>query len=448
MFHRGSTLTRDVHELDESMLVEPESRRPFWRTFLASTPGRLSVLAVVLVAAALAAGVVALAVTDARQREIDTLRTHSEPLADAAQSLYSSLSIADAAATTSFLFGGSEPVGVRERYNQAVGDAANTLVTASTGVSAADAEAVGLLSEISRRFAEYTSLIATARANDRSGNPVGLTYLGNASSMLQGTILPLAHRLCTEQWTSVATTQTRTTRLPVLAFAVTTSALLGLVLAQVYLACKSRRLINPGLVVAALLMAGLLVWSVAAFMVSTAAAERARTAGTQPLSALVTARILAQQARADEMLGMLRRGSDSQSEVDFSRHSIVLSEILAQHRNTSRGGVADAQVADAATALDGWRDTHTVLQDRLGNGDYPGAGALAVGPGDDASTARFAALDDALRSAIDKLRDEEREASDDAYRATSLLPVGALVLGVLCGFAVGGGIWPRLNEYH
>ncbi|MDJ0415654.1 hypothetical protein [Rhodococcus opacus] len=448
MFHRGSTLTRDVHELDESMLVEPESRRPFWRTFLASTPGRLSVLAVVLVAAALAAGVVALAVTDARQREIDTLRTHSEPLADAAQSLYSSLSIADAAATTSFLFGGSEPVGVRERYNQAVGDAANTLVTASTGVSAADAEAVGLLSEISRRFAEYTSLIATARANDRSGNPVGLTYLGNASSMLQGTILPLAHRLCTEQWTSVATTQTRTTRLPVLAFAVTTSALLGLVLAQVYLARKSRRLINPGLVVAALLMAGLLVWSVAAFMVSTAAAERARTAGTQPLSALVTARILAQQARADEMLGMLRRGSDSQSEVDFSRHSTVLSEILAQHRNTSRGGVADAPVADAATALDGWRDTHTVVQDRLGNGDYPGAAALAVGPGDDASTARFAALDDALRSAIDKLRDEEREATDDAYRATSLLPVGALALGVLCGFAVGGGIWPRLNEYH
>ncbi|WP_241769509.1 hypothetical protein [Rhodococcus opacus] len=78
------------------------------------------------------------------------------------------------------------------------------------------------------------------------------------------------------------------------------------------------------------------------------------------------ARILAQQARADEMPGMLRRGSDSQSEVDFSRHSTVLSEILAQHRNTSRGGVADAPVVDAATALDGWRDTHTVLQDRLG----------------------------------------------------------------------------------
>ncbi|RZL81877.1 MAG: hypothetical protein EOP32_13735 [Rhodococcus sp. (in: high G+C Gram-positive bacteria)] len=448
MFQRGATVAPELHELDESMLVEPESRRAPWRTFLASTPGRLSVLAGVLVAAALAAGVVTSAVTDARQREIDTLRTHSEPLADAAQSLYGSLSIADAAATTSFLFGGVEPVEVRERYNQAVGDASNALVSASTGVSPADTEAVGLLSEVSRRFAEYTSLVATARANDRSGNPVGITYLGNASSMMQGTILPLAHRLCTEQWTSVATTQTRTTRLPVVAFAVTTSAVLGLVLAQVYLARKSRRLVNPGLVVAALLMAGLLVWSVAALLVSASAAERARTTGTQPLSALVTARILAQQARADEVLGVLRRGSDSQSEVDFSRHSVVLSEILEQHRNTSRGGVADAPVADAATALGGWRDTHTVLQQKLGNGDYPGAAALAVGPGELGSTARFAALDGALQSAIDRLRGEERDAVDDAYRAASLLPVGALVIGVLCGFAVGGGIWPRLNEYH
>ncbi|MGV9870558.1 hypothetical protein ACWDV6_49475, partial [Rhodococcus koreensis] len=205
MFHRGTIVSPELHELDESMLVEPESRRPAWRDLLASTPGRLSVLAVVLVAAALAAGVVTSAVTDARQREIDTLRTHTEPLADAAQSLYGSLSIADAAATTSFLFGGTEPVEIRERYNQAVGDAANALVSASTGVSAADADTVGLLSEVSRRFAEYTSLVATARANDRSGNPVGLTYLGNASSMMQGTILPLTHRLCTEQWKAVAT---------------------------------------------------------------------------------------------------------------------------------------------------------------------------------------------------------------------------------------------------
>ncbi|MFC0451229.1 hypothetical protein [Rhodococcus jostii] len=447
MFLRGDTIAGDPHALDESLLIEPERLRPSWRGFLASTPGRLSVLAVVLVAAALAAGTVASAINGARQQEIDALRTHSEPLADAAQSLYSSLSIADAAATTSFIFGGVEPVAVRERYNQAVGDASNALVTASNGVSPADAEALGLLSEVSRRFAEYTSLVSTARANDRSGNPVGITYLRNASSMMQAGILPLAHRLSTEQWKSVASTQARTARLPVATVAVTAATLVALLLAHVYLTRKSRRLFNPGLIVAALLVAGLLVWSMVAFLLSTSAAERARTDGAQPLSAITTARILAQQARADEMLGVLQRGSDPQSEVDFSRHSTVLSEILEQHRN-SRGDTADAAVADAAAALEGWRSAHELLHQTLANGDYPAAAALATDPGALAPTAQFSALDEALQSAIDRLRNEEREATTEAYRPTSLLSVGAVVIGVLAGFAVGGGIWPRLNEYH
>ncbi|MFC9833339.1 hypothetical protein ACFVKB_05885 [Rhodococcus sp. NPDC127530] len=437
MFLRGDTVADDPHALDESLLIEPQRLRPSWRGFLTSTPGRLSVLAVVLVVAALAAGTVTSAVNAARQQEIDALRTYSEPLADAAQNLYSSLSIADAAATTSFIFGGVEPVAVRERYNQAVGDASNALVTASNGVDPADAEALGLLSEVSRRFAEYTSLVSTARANDRWGNPIGITYLRNASSMMQGTILPLAHRLCAEQWKSVATTQARTTRLPVAAFAVTTSALVGLVLAHVYLTRKSRRLFNPGLIVATLLMASLLVWSMTAFGMSTSAGERARTAGAEPLSAIAAARILAQQARADEMLGVLQRGSDPQSEVDFSRHSTVLSGILEQHRNS-----------DATAALEGWRSTHELLQQKLVNGDYPAASAMAVDPGALAPTAQFSALDEALQSAINRLRSEEREATTEAYRSTSLLTVGAVVLGVLSGFAVGGGIWPRLNEYH
>lgn len=162
----------------------------------------------------------------------------------------------------------------------------------------------------------------------------------------------------------------------------------------------------------------------------------------------MTARILAQQARADGVLGVLRRGSDSQAEVDFSRHTPVAAKILDQHRSNSQGSVADAPVAEAAAALDGWRSAHTVLQHRLGNGDYPGAAALAVGPGELASTARFSALDEALRSAVDRLTSVERAATTTAYRATSPLTVGGLVIGVLCGFSVGGGIWPRLNEYH
>ena len=103
MFHRGDDDVTEEHSLDESLLVEPESRRRPWREFLVSTPGRLSVLGIALVTAALMTGAITSAAIGARQQRIETLRTHTEPLTYAAERLYSSLSIADAAAATSFI---------------------------------------------------------------------------------------------------------------------------------------------------------------------------------------------------------------------------------------------------------------------------------------------------------------------------------------------------------
>ncbi|TQC50262.1 hypothetical protein EEB14_04865 [Rhodococcus sp. WS4] len=448
MFHRGDDTVTEEHSLDESLLVEPESRRRPWREFLVSTPGRLSVLGIALVAAALVTGAVTSAAIGARQQRIETLRTHTEPLTYAAERLYSSLSIADAAAATSFISGGVESNAVRNRYNQAIGDASNALVTASNGVASTDAAALALLSEVSRNLSEYTTLIATARANNRSGNPVGVAYLSDASTLMQDTILPAAERLYSEQSRSVADTQVLTGRIPRAAFAVAVALLVALVLAQVYLARKSKRRVNPGLVLASLLAATLLVWLAVATLVSTAAIDRARTEGAQPLGTITQARILAQQARADETLALLQRGSDEQSEIDYVRRSGTLADVLTQLQGGSHGQGAEHSIDGAVTALDDWRHAHEMLQQRLEVGDYPGATAIAVGPGDAASTATFAALDEALQDGIDSFRHEEVDGMTDAYRSLSQLAVGSMVIGVLCGFAVGGGIWPRLNEYH
>ncbi|MFD9666322.1 hypothetical protein ACFWAY_32685 [Rhodococcus sp. NPDC059968] len=448
MFHRGDDAVTEEHSLDESLLVEPESRSRPWREFLVSTPGRLSVLGIALVTAALATGAITSAAIGARQQRIETLRTHTEPLTYAAERLYSSLSIADAAAATSFISGGVEPIAVRNRYNQAIGDASNALVTASNGVASTDAAALALLSEVSRNLADYTSLIATARANNRSGNPVGVAYLSDASSMMQDTILPAAESLYSEQSRSVADTQVLTGRLPRAAFAVAVALLVALVLAQVYLARKSKRRVNPGLVLASLLAATLLIWLAAATLVSTAATDRARTEGAQPLGTITQARILAQQARADETLALLQRGSDEESEADYARRSAELADILGGLQDGDHGLATTPPIDAAVTALGDWRRAHIMLQEKLDVGDYPGATAIAIGPADSASPATFAALDKSLQDGIDRFRSEELDGMADAYRSLSLLAVGSMVIGVLCGFAVGGGIWPRLNEYH
>ena len=61
-----------------------------------------------------------------------------------------------------------------------------------------------------------------------------------------------------------------------------------LVLAQASLARRSHRRLNPGLVLASVLMAVLVVWLTVAGLVSTQAATGARTHGGEPLDTAVT----------------------------------------------------------------------------------------------------------------------------------------------------------------
>ena len=439
------TSPADEHLLDESLLVEPEVHRRPWREFLASTPGRLSLLAVVLVAVALTAGLVTSAVVAARQQRMETLRAHTEPLADAAQNLFSSLSIADAAATSSFIAGAIEPLAVRDRYNQAIGDASNALVTASYGVTSGDVESLRLLTEMSRHVAVYTDLVATARSNDSAGNPVGVAYLGTASALMQDTILPLAERLYNDQARAVADTQSHTARLPATAIIVASAGVVVLAVAHTYVAHRSRRRVNPGLACATVLLAALVVWIVVAGLLSTSASERARIDGAEPLAAVTKARILAQQARADETLGLLRPGFDPAGS-DYTRHTDALAEIL--NSDASRNTVVAPTISGASAAFDGWRGAHRDLQQKLADGDYQGAADVAVGPGSTASTAQFRALDEALEDAITALRTEELDAMRESYRTMAALAVGGIVLAVSAALAVVAGIEPRVSEYH
>jgi hypothetical protein len=448
VFHRGVTAAPQAHTLDESRLVEPDSRLSPGREFLTATPGRLTVLAVLLIAAALVAGAATTAAVADRQQRIEDLRAHSEPLADTAQVLYSSLSIADASATSAFLSGGVEPQAQRQRYDDAIHQATTALVAAANGVTSGDVATINLLAQMSNRLADYVRQIDTARANNRAGNPVGVAYLGQASRLMQGTILPLAERLHSTQSQSVAATQTATARFPVMPVLAAASVLVALIGAQLYLYRLSHRRVSPGLAAASVLMAALLVWLTVAGMACTAASDHARDCGTQPLSIVVQARILAQQARADETLALLRRGSNTHADADFATNTTTLSSVLGQYRNHAPSPESGPQITSAFSALDGWLSAHGLLQQRLSSGDFPGATRIAIGPEPSGATAQFLALDGALQSEIARLRAVEFDSTTTAYRALSLLSTVGAALGVLCALGVGAGIWPRLNEYH
>ena len=171
-------------------------------------------------------------------------------------------------------------------------------------------------------------------------------------------------------------------------------------------------------------------------MKSPGAATDARTKGAEPLGTAVTARILAQQARADETLGLLKRDSNTQSD-SFDARTAELSQLLDRH-----------PVDGAVDALGGWVRSHEEIRRKLAAGDYPGAVTMARDDGPQRSTAQFLRLDAVLRDEITRLRESQHDGIVRAYTALNLLTPGAAALGVLAALAVTAGIWPRLNEYH
>lgn len=424
----------------EAGLTRARARAANWRELATSTPGRWAVIGLFLIVLTLVTGVLAGSGTDARHSRINTLRQHSEPLANAAQGLYSSLSVADASAGAAFLSGGLQPVAMLNRYNTALGTASAALSTASIGVDLSDDAAKRLLAQISGQLPVYAGLIATANANNRAGNPVGVSYLNEASTLMQATILPQAQQLYLDQSAAVSRLATRNSTLDWAPFALAALTVLMLIYFQVRIARQSRRVFNFGLLPATLAMGVLAAWLLTAGLISSAYSHQALTASSQPMSALTSARILAQQVRTDETMSLLQRVSSTTDTSAFDGRLDEISALIAQ------GSRSDATAAGAE--VKGWRQAHVRMQDHLANGDYAGAVAATISADPSSSGTHFIALDQRLSAQIDQLRGSGQAAVNSSYNALTLLAVGAGVLSVAAAVLIGLGLWPRLNEYQ
>ncbi len=417
------------------------TRAGHWRDQAFSTPGRLAAIGLVLVLLALASGASIGLAVNARDTRVDTLRGSAEPLANAAQDLYASLSIADASASTAFLAGGLQPQVMVDRYDSAVAAASAALATATMGVGDGDTTARALLASLSTGLPVYTGLIATAGANNRSGNPVGVNYLGEASHMMQTQLLPDAQRLYSEQSAAVVDLEHRNASVdwfPLLVIALT---LVLLVAFQFYLARRSNRRLNFGLVTATVAIVLMFAWALVAGLVSASFSQRAAAESTGPLSVVTTARIAAQQARTDETRNLLARGDDTAMPQMFGQRMATIQDALDQ----DDGGDSDA---GAQRNLDAWQAAHGEMRDHLARGDYTGAVDVAIGTDGMSSGTQFVALDATLEDRIGELRASGQRLVDDSARATGFLVVGSGILAGVAALAIIFGLRPRLSEYQ
>ena len=428
---------------DEQALLRRELQ-----AFMSSTPGRLTVVGLILIAITLIAGLLATAAIENRQANLDLLLVETEPLANSAQNLYSALSLADAAAATAFISGGLEPAEVRDRYTQSIGEASAEIVQASAGLDSTDLAGHSALTTISTDLSVYTGLVETARANNRVGNPVGAAYLSEASQLMQTSLLPMAQQLHASQETLVSQVQRDFETppwWPIVAFVLVLCALVG---TQVYFSRKSRRRFNLGLILASLAVAAALLWLLTVGLVSALATGRALDAGAEPLHELTEARIMAQQARTVETLTLARRDSTAEDNVTFTRKVDALRDILEGLQSDERARVNSEVLTAALDSRQQWVAAHTRMYDRLGNGDFTSAAAITIGAGEQDSAAEYGKLDHELWQGIVDSRTNLRSDVSYASRVLAASAPGMSVLAVLGVAGIFIGFWPRLREYQ
>ncbi|MFI5781016.1 hypothetical protein [Nocardia sp. NPDC051570] len=414
------------------------------RAFARSSPARLIAVGLLLLGLCVIAGGVTAAAVSSRQHALDYLLDQAEPDANSAQRLYTSLSVADAAAGTAFISGGLEPKPVRDRYAQAIGEAAAELVTQSSSTGTTDPDG-RLRTGIAAGLPVYTGIVETARANNREGHPVGAAYLSEASNLMQTGMLPTARELQERRSTAIVATQRHHVRPPWAAIILPIVALAGLVIAQLYLARRWHRMFNPGLLLASAILVVLLGWTVIAGSLSAVSTMHGRDDGSVPTADLTESRILVQQARTAETLKLVRR--DASGDYDHT-YDATIAQLTALLTRYPRHAPGFDDVGTARTALDRWREAHQRMNDALGRGDFLGASAVAIGPGAAEAAASVDALDSALGTGIGKTRNTLRGNISDAARTLDVLAPGALILALLAAALVLAGLWPRLREYR
>jgi len=416
---------------------------PRW-WFARTTPGRILTIGVILATLGVLTAFATSTTINERQRQLTNVLDSTEPLAFAAGQLYTKLSVADAAAATAFI-AGAEPRPVRQRYEQAITDAAVAVTRASSGLD--DPSLVELLGRINARLAVYTGLIETARTNNRLGNPVGSSYLSEASGLMQQQILPDAQRLYEQTSAQVDAETTASATIPAPAIIVVATTLLFGAFAHRWLAQRTKRRINIGLIAGGLAIMIMIVWVGTALAISTAGTRAAKKTAADSLKTVTGLAITAQQARADETLSLIRRDDEDARKRSYLQRVDGMRAELKEYL-AGDNAIASAQLAGADALLVKWRETDERINSYIAVGDYQAATQVALGDGEDDSTPSFDRLNEALTNGIQESRKQLRNDILSARRVLSGTTVGGAVLSISAALAVGLGLWPRMGEYR
>jgi hypothetical protein len=343
------------------------------------------------------------------------------------QEVQSSLLRADALATNAFLVGGLENTDQRAEYDEAIDGVLRRIADAAEA-QPADREALATLNEL---VDDYATFIAQARANNRQGFPVGAGYQTTASDQLRNEAIPVLDALVeanTDRADGAMNGQHPVWLL-----------LLGiLVLAALWwlnreLARTFRRRFNTGLVVAAAIVAAVTLVTVVGAWLRDNSNDSLRDGAFDEAVSSATARTAANDAKANESLRLIRRGSGADNEEAWGEQAAVV------EKNVPAGDLGEWTT---------YAERHQQIVQLDDSNRWEEAVAIATSVDESTgATAPFDRFDEMVAQDVEKA---SASAIDDlrSGRWLALVLSGLTVLlGIAAAVSVARGIGERRREF-
>ena len=407
------------------------------RRFLSGTPGRLRILALLTVAVSLIFAIGAYSAFGSADIALGRAGANAAQLVRI-QAIHTSLVRADADATNAFLVGGLEPADQRASYLASV-QQASRLIAEAARAQPADGPALGALNT---SVLTYAGLVEQARANNRQALPVGAQYLRVASSGLRSDALPILDALVQA---NDARVRAELNNAAGASTALITSGLLALLVligGMLWLSRRTHRYINAPLVAAAVAILVTLVVGVIVLSSVSSRVASVRDGSYAATLATAKARIAAFDAKSNESLTLIARGSGSA----FEKAWVGSSKVVADE------SAAAARLSTDAAKMGGlWKayvDTHKQIRAADDGGQWEAAVSQATGKVATTANATFDAFDSSSGAA---LTSNSRSASNSLDAPRTWLPFAAW-LGLLVGIASAASAWwgvsLRLEEYR
>lgn len=431
----GATTAVPSAAADATVSTPPDSAAPSPAAKAAestmSTPQRLRLLSLGVVVVGLVIGVIGALIFTYLAVSLSRAKADTAQLIRV-QKIQSNLLSADATATNAFLVGGLEPPAQRAAYDQAM-SSTSSLIAEAAQAQPADGTALAALNQ---QVLSYAGMIEQARANNRQGLPIGAQYLRNASAQLRSDALPILNNLVSAN-AARATDEMKAGA----GYIVLVIALLGLggvIAAQVWLARRFKRKINVGMLTSSIVLLVLVIGSLIVVLQLRSSLQEISSGSLAAVNTAADARINANDAKSNESLTLIARGSGQAFEAAWKSSADSVAENLGR-------------LTDKPELVGQWQaytDVHTQIRALDDEGQWDKAVAKATGSANDSSNTVFGAFDSNLAGYLDGV---SQEASNSLANEQPVMVVAAvlILLGGLAAALLGRrGVAERLREYR